>query len=365
MTPLERHQHQIDNAGFQDDAAQRSVVVRLQQLYGALLDAAKGPVVRRWWHRRNRLTPYWTPVRGVYLWGDVGRGKTYLMDLFYASVPPQYGVRTHFHRFMQSVHGELKARRNERDPLLRIAADWSRNMRVLCLDEFFVEDIGDAMILSGLLGALFGSGVTLVTTSNSHPDQLYRDGLQRDRFLPAIELLKHHTDVVQLGGSRDYRLEFLDQAEVYHYPLDLCADANLHRCLEHFSTQPWDRNVELDVLGRPVPARYIAGGVAWFDFRALCDGPRSHADYIEIARRYHTVILSDIPQLFSDDDDMSRRLIELVDVLYDRHVKLIASAAVAPVDLYRGSKLRLAFARTSSRLIEMQSHDYLHRAHLA
>jgi len=305
-----------------------------------------------------------TPVRGLYIWGTVGRGKTMLMDRFYENLDVPYKMRSHFHRFMYEVHGELKQLKNLENPLEEVAERLALKARVICFDEFFVNDIADAMILGTLFEALFRRGVTLVTTSNVPPAQLYRDGLQRQRFLPVIALLQTHTQVLELGAGVDYRLRVLEQAEIYHYPLDADADTNLDKYFRAIAPDEARQDVPLALNDRHVTARALADGVVWFDFQAICGGPRSQDDYIELARCYQTVMISGIPQLTRDNEDEARRFIALVDEFYDRNVKLIVSAASALEELYRGKKLEFEFQRTCSRMQEMQSHDFLARPHL-
>jgi cell division protein ZapE len=314
--------------------------------------------------RGRAPSPTRTPVRGLYLWGGVGRGKTYLMDIFFHALPLDGKLRLHFHRFMKRVHDELKALRDRQDPLPLVAERLTENTRIICLDEFFVSDITDAMLLGGLLKALFERGVTLVTTSNIPPDELYRDGLQRARFLPAIELLKTHLEVFRMDGGVDYRLRYLDSVALYHTPLGETADDALLEAFEHVSPEPGTAGGKLEIEGRRIATRRQGDGVVWFDFATLCEGPRSQNDYIEIARLFHTVVLSDIPVLDRDREDPARRFLNLVDEFYDRHVKLILSAAVPIELLYQGERLSFEYRRTVSRLIEMQSHDYLAREHL-
>lgn len=305
------------------------------------------------------------PVRGLYMWGGVGRGKTFLMDLFFETLPLERKRRAHFHRIMQEVHQRLGALGEIEDPLATVARDMAAEARVLCFDEFFVSDIGDAMILGRLLQGLFEHGVTLVATSNTRPDDLYRDGLQRQRFLPAIDALNRHTRVVEIEGETDYRLKLLQQAGTYLTPDDERARARLREFFGESASSRVEENHELEVNGRILKARRCAKGIAWFDFPELCDGPRSQADYIEIARWYPTVIVSDVPQFDATRDDQARRFIALVDEFYDRRVKLIVSAAAHVDALYRGTRLSFEFERTASRLIEMQSSAYLALPHLA
>ncbi|MQM40261.1 Cell division protein ZapE [wastewater metagenome] len=305
------------------------------------------------------------PETGVYLWGSVGRGKTWLMDIFYESLPFEARRRLHFHRFMRAVHTRLKTLKERQDPLDIIAEEWAADTRVLCFDEFFVSDIADAMLLAGLLQGLFRRGVTLVATSNIPPHELYWDGLQRERFVPAIELLERHTEVIPVDGDTDYRLRFLEQAEIYHTPLDAEADAVLTRDFDHVRPDGGEVTDEtvLEVEGREIPVRCVADGVVWFAFDAVCRGPRSQNDYIDIACQFHTVVISDIPVFGRDSEDDARRFINLVDEFYDRAVKLICSAAAEPEALYQGHRLGFEFERTASRLTEMQSRSYLALPH--
>ena len=301
---------------------------------------------------------------GIYLWGDVGRGKTFLMDLFFETLPIENKTRIHFHRMMANVHARLKALGNVEDPLDKVAADIAEHTQVLCFDEFFVSDIADAMILGRLLDSLFRRGVTLVATSNSPPAELYLDGLQRERFLPAIDLLETHTQVVHLDGDTDYRLRLLQQAGTYLTPDGATAVSRLtHYFLEIASGDVIEGRM-LDILGRQIRTERCGKGVVWFDFAEICDGPRSQQDYIEIARWYPAVIISGIPVLDAGLENQARRLVALVDEFYDRKVKLIVSAAATAESLYTGRKLEFEFQRTTSRLIEMQSRSYLHAPHL-
>lgn len=302
-------------------------------------------------------------VPGLYLWGTVGRGKTFLMDLFAASLPHGVALRRHFHRFMGEVHESLRALGERQSPLVEVAADIAGRCRVLCLDEFLVNDIGDAMILSNLLDALFARGVTLVTTSNTAPANLYKDGLQRARFLPAIALIERRCHVVEMASSRDWRLRALTQAPVYLTP----PGAEAHRALERIFASQASGNVQEDgvlhVNSRDIPFHKRADNILWFDFAALCEGPRAVADYIALAKAGPAIIVSNVPQFTIYSEDAAKRFVQLVDEFYDRHVKLVLSAAAPITELYDGERLRAEFGRTESRLIEMQSEEYLALAH--
>jgi cell division protein ZapE len=294
----------------------------------------------------------------------VGRGKTWLMDGFTECLPPALCLRVHFHRFMQRVHADLKALAGTRNPLERVADGLAAEARVLCFDEFFVSDIADAMILGELLRALFSRGVSLVATSNIPPPRLYENGLQRQRFLPAIALLEQHTAVLNVDGGVDYRLRTLERAELYHHPLDAAADLSLRHSFARLAPEPGRENVEIDINGRSLRCRALGDDVVWFDFHELCETPRSASDYIELAREFHAVLVSGVPAMGAANDDAARRFITLVDEFYDRQVKLVLAAAVPLGGLYRGGRLEFEFQRTLSRLQEMQSHEYLARPHL-
>jgi cell division protein ZapE len=357
----ERHEKNLTACGFERDPAQDVAIDALDDLLARLEKPRRYTWYRRVGRRGRRKME---PETGLYMWGGVGRGKTYLMDLFFECVRTRPKRRQHFHRFMYDLHARLRTLEDVRNPLDRAADDISMDIDLLCFDEFFVSDIADAMILAGLFTALFERGVTLVTTSNVPPDELYRDGLQRARFLPAIELIKTHTRVVHVAGDTDYRYKILRRAEIYHSPLDAEADENLARYFEEIAPDEGSEGGELVVEGRPIGTRRRADGVVWFDFANICDGPRGTSDYIEIARCFHTVIVSGVPQLDATKEDQARRFISLVDEFYDRKVKLILSAEVPLSQLYAGKRLSFEFTRTMSRLQEMRTDEYLALAHL-
>jgi len=364
LSPGEYYQECLTQQGFVADAAQQMAVEKLQKLYRNLVARGSEPVKKNLFEKLglSKSRPI-EPVIGLYFWGGVGRGKTFLMDAFYESLPMHRKLRVHFHRFMRRVHNELKMLEGEKNPLEKVADHIAEEASVLCFDEFFVSDIADAMILGTLLQHLFERGVTLVATSNIAPDGLYQNGLQRARFLPAIALLKQFTEVVNVDGGVDYRLRALSRAELYYTPIDWEADRSLRQSFDSLSPEPAQANVEIEVEGRMLMARYVADGLVWFDFRVLCDGPRSQNDYIELARIFHTVLISDIPCLGEGQNDQARRFINLVDEFYDHNVKLVLSAEAPPEGLYQGTGLHFEFQRTISRLLEMQSHDYLARQH--
>jgi cell division protein ZapE len=347
--------------GHAKDEAQLRVVHELQKLQDQVISGES------LLNKLRRFLPGSSPdqTRGIYLWGGVGRGKTYLMDLFFDSLQIEKKKRIHFHRMMHDIHARLKNLDDVEDPLDRVAEDIAEETRVLCFDEFFVSDIGDAMILGRLLEGLFERGVVLVTTSNAKPADLYKVGLQRERFLPAIALLEKYTNVIELDGGTDYRLKLLQEAGTFLTPSGDDADVKLMHYFEEIASGKIIEQHVLNVLGRNLQSRRCAKGVVWFDFMDICDGPRSQEDYIEIARWYPTVIVSDIPVLSGELENPARRFIAMVDEFYDRKVKLIVSAAANVDALYQGNRLHFEFERTASRLTEMQSNDYLHAAHLA
>ena len=358
-SPLKRYQHRLSDGELRPDQSQLAAIGQLDTLYRALIS---GEEKTNWLDRvlkRRR-----THCRGIYMWGGVGTGKSLLMDLFCRSLPVGLPKRVHFHRFMQSVHDDKSHFQGRRDPLADVAAQLAARYRVLCLDEFSVTDITDAMILSGLLHHLFSLGVTLVTTSNIQPDELYRGGLQRQRFLPAIELIKNQTRVVNVDGGNDYRMDYLKLDSLYHVPHNDKAVHALQQSFLHLEGDMGDAKDTVLLFGREVDIIAAGRGVVWFSFESLCKTSRSRLDYIELSKRFHTLLLSDIPLLDAGLDDPARRLIELVDELYDRGVNLIVSAAVLPSKLYNGNRLAEPFKRTISRLQEMGSQDYLARPHL-
>ncbi|MEX1222839.1 MAG: cell division protein ZapE [Idiomarina sp.] len=365
-TPWQQYQSDLQRDDFAHDPAQQQAVEALQRLYDELLAwRARGG---GWFARLVQQFKGPAPApQGLYFWGGVGRGKTYLVDTFYNALPFAQKERVHFHRFMHRVHEELKGLKGVSDPLPIIAEKLAGEAQVLCFDEFFVQDITDAMLLGTLMQELFKRQVVLIATSNIVPDELYKNGLQRERFLPAIALINQNCQVLNVDGGVDYRLRTLTQAEIYHSPLDADADENL---LNYFFQLAPDHQSHctdgtITINGRDIAVRRETDDVVLFDFMAICGGPRSQNDYIEIARLYHAVLISDLPQLGSNNDDAARRFIALVDEFYERRVKLIMSAAVPIEQLYSGGKLEFEFKRCISRLKEMQSHEYLALGHLA
>ena len=363
MGPLEAYQQELKTNGFVDDPAQRLAVQQLQQLSDSLIKhrgTGSNPLTKL---VRTILRVEHRPIQGLYFWGDVGRGKTWLMNLFHDSLQLDEKLRQHFHHFMQSVHEKLAQIEQQKDPLKVIAQDLADRYRVICLDEFIVTNITDAMLLSGLLDALFKNGVTLVATSNRVPDDLYKNGLQRERFLPAIDLIKQHTRVIHINGETDHRIALLEQHDTYYTPITENTENELAARMVSLAPGHITENSVITVLKRPIQTRMLADEIAWFDYNALCDAPRAAPDYIELARDYHTILLSNVPVMDESLDDKARRFIYLIDELYDRQVKLIISADASPEKLYTGKMLEFAFNRTSSRLIEMRSAEYLEKPH--
>ncbi len=365
MTPKEKYLHDIRELGFQEDAAQAQAVEALDKLYHEFNDyiSAQPEEIKGWkkWFVKPQevIAP-----KGLYFWGGVGRGKTYLMDTFFDALPSDKKMRVHFHRFMYRVHDELKALGEQSDPLEAIADTFKEEAEIICFDEFFVSDITDAMILGTLFQALFERGVILVATSNIPPKDLYRNGLQRARFLPAIKLIEENCLVMNVDSGVDYRLRTLEQAEIYHFPLDKAATENLYRYYGQLVGEGKAKDLQIDINHRSIPVIEASDGVLHASFEQLCQSARSQNDYIEMSRIYHTVLLADVQQMGATLDDAARRFIALVDEFYERNVKLIISAEVAMDALYSGGQLEFEFKRCLSRLIEMQSHDYLAKEHL-
>lgn len=344
--------------GYELDAAQWQACVELERLWTELAELDKtGRSLLRVFQRSE-------PIRGAYLWGGVGRGKTFLMDCFHDALPIERKRRIHFHRFMQSIHRAMRERQGETDPLRLVGREIARDVRLLCLDELHVVDIGDAMIMRNLLSSLFDHGVAVLATSNQHPDELYAHGLQRAQFLPAIELIRQRMTLIHVQGPTDYRLAALERAGVFHLIGSSEAEGALARAFEELAGEPGSANASIEVEDRTIPVRRLAAGVAWFDFEALCDGPRSQADYIELARRFHTVLLSGVPAFQAGDNDRRRRFTWMVDEFYDRRVKLLFSARAAPEQLFARAAGGPEVDRTVSRLIEMQTRRYLGEPHL-
>ena len=364
-TPWDKYQEDLSLIDFQYDPAQENAVKELQRLFDELTQPKK----KRTWRvtlkakfGRGMTQP---SIQGIYFWGGVGRGKTYLVDTFFDCLPFKDKMRVHFHRFMHRIHKELGQLQNQEDPLKIIAKKIAKEARIICFDEFFVSDITDAMILGTLMQELFAHGIVLVATSNIEPDGLYKNGLQRARFLPAIDLINQHTRVVNVDSGNDYRMRTLEQAEIYHEPLDDDAQRNLDAYFEKLAAENYTSNTVVDIGGRNIPAMKKAENSIMFEFLALCDGPRSQTDYIELSRVYQNVLLANVTQMSEANDDIARRFIAMVDEFYERKVKLIISASVPAEELYTSGRLSFEFQRCLSRLQEMQSREYLRQPHLA
>ncbi len=349
----------LEAKGFQADPAQMQAVERLQGLYESLVGfkSARSSTLKRM--LKSPAVP-----RGVYFWGGVGRGKSFIMDCFFAAVPYQRKKRIHFHAFMHQIHAELREHAGKADPLVAVAARIAKETRLLCFDEFHVSDIADAMILGRLLELLFEKGVVFVMTSNYPPDNLYPNGLQRMNFLPTIELLRQQMDVMPLDGGQDYRLRKLEVMPVYHVPHDEETERAMAEYFAVAATLPGVSGESIEINNRKIPTIRLAPGVVWFDFMAICGDGRAQTDYLELVREYHTILVSNIPVLESRHGAEARRLTWLVDVCYDHRVKPIISAGAYPDDLYVEGPNAHEFFRTASRLTEMQSREYLALPHL-
>ncbi len=366
MSFQSQYQRDCEENGFIDDPVQQQAVELLQQLFLQLqsLNQDSG------WYRLKRYIGLNKPIKGIYFWGGVGRGKTYLMDLFCDTLQKKSGTRVrriHFHRFMYWLHEQLKLNKGEVDPLQKIANQLADSIDVLCFDEFFIAEIGDAMLLGRLFETLFSRGMVLVSTSNIPPHRLYFKGLHRERFLPTIELIKQHTQVFEMDGGRDYRLRALKKVAIYYSPADAKSEQILASSFKKLGGNEIETSqtfTEVIIAEREIKVRAVSNKIIWFEFAQLCHGPRSAADYIEISRLYPTVILSHIPQLDDHIRAEVRRFIALIDEFYEHHVKLILSAAKPLHDLYVGEQLSFEFRRTTSRLEEMQTKSYLGLEHV-
>jgi cell division protein ZapE len=357
MTVRDTYERELQARGYSSDPAQLRAVEALDRC------------AREWGEFKEQRSSVWKKLinrpeipKGVYMYGGVGRGKSFLMDCFYTAVPIVRKTRLHFHEFMREVHRELADLQGTVNPLDELGARMARRYRLICFDEFHVADITDAMILHRLLDALFENGVGFVTTSNFRPDDLYPDGLHRDRILPAIALLKEKLEVINVDHGVDYRARTMESVTTYHSPLGPQADTEMNEAFTRLA-ESRDEDPVLHIEAREIRSRRKAGGVVWFDFKTLCGGPRSQNDYLEIATQFHTVLLSDVPQMSPRMASEARRFTWLIDVLYDRRVKLIMSAAVPPEALYTEGPLAHEFPRTVSRLAEMQSAEFLALEH--
>lgn len=358
MTPIERYKQDIHKPGFKEDPSQGHAVESLSLLYTTLLNASETTP-----GLFQRLIGKTTTIPGIYLVGSVGRGKTYLMDLFFECLQGMKSKRVHYHRFMLDIHEKLKHLPKSPDPLLIVSKEIADQTQVLCLDEFHVTDVADAMLLTGLLNTLFKNGVTLVVTSNTHIDDLYLNGLQRERFMSAIHLLKDYTAEVDLGDGIDYRLLHLEEGGTFLVDKGNNNKTWLEERFTELCPTSISYSAELDIHNRTLHTVALSDDVVWFEFSELCDTPRAAKDYLEIAKMFHSIVVSNIPALVPAKDSAAKRFMHLIDALYDHRVKLIATAAEKPEQLYQGNMLVGMFDRTVSRLIEMASHDYLAMAH--
>ncbi len=371
LTPTLRYQLALKEGSHQPDDVQREAVNRLETIYQQLTNRtetlASGGGLRAVFGKLlgKRETPAAAPVRGLYMWGGVGRGKTWLMDLFYHSLPGTRKQRLHFHRFMLRVHEELTQLQGQSDPLEIVADRFKAETDVLCFDEFFVSDITDAMLLGGLMQALFARGITLVATSNIPPENLYRNGLQRARFLPAIEAIKQHCDVMNVDAGIDYRLRTLTQAHLWLSPLNAETAQQMETLWQALAGTKRENHPQLEINHRPLPTLGVENQTLAVSFTTLCVDARSQHDYIALSQLFHTVLLFDVPVMTPLMESEARRFIALVDEFYERHVKLVVSADATLHEIYRGERLKFEFQRCLSRLQEMQSEDYLAREHLA
>lgn len=365
MTPLSLYQADLQKPQFFADDSQAKAVQYLQRLFIELeerpqISASSSGLLSRLFKR----TPIKQKnIKGLYFYGGVGRGKTYLMDLFFHSLKTERKSRLHFHHFMLRVHKELTLLAGQKNPLIKIAKKFASETDLICFDEFFVDDITDAMILGGMFEALFAEGVVLVATSNIHPDDLYKNGLQRARFLPAIALITEHCEIYNLDGGKDYRLDRLTEVDIYHSPLGTEANALMDKTFENLANGEKFYNKPLLINGRDIQTSAYSVDTLLIDCVNLCDGPRAVADYIELAVVYRTILLANVPQMNIQSNDMARRFIAMVDEFYNHHVVLIISAEVDVYSLYAGHKLAFEFQRCISRLLEMQSKEYLQKAH--
>jgi cell division protein ZapE len=353
MNVREYFENALSERGYQPDAAQVLAVDRLQRYYDEWVSfkSLRSNALKKLLNRPD-------VPRGVYLWGGVGRGKSFLMDAFYATVPVVRKTRIHFHEFIRGVHRQLEDVKGMADPLDEVARRIAKRYRLICFDEFHVSDVADAMILYRLLLKLFEHGTSFIMTSNYEPSTLYPDGLHRDRVLPAIELIQKRMDVLNVDAGVDYRRRTLEQVESYHTPLNDEAEHALKEAFDHLADTP-PQDTALHIENRVINARAMAGSVVWFDFATLCGGPRSQNDYLEIANRFHAVILSGVPRMGPRQASEARRFTWLIDVFYDHKVKLIMSAECPPEELYTTGALANEFYRTASRIEEMQSREYL------
>ncbi len=360
MDPLKSYHIDIDNGVLAPDQAQKECVIQLNHLFYRLLE-------REFYRRsvRGRLSewisPKSSPVIGLYLWGGVGRGKTYFVDQFFSCLPFDAKLRLHFHRFMNRVHEGLKKNQGKTNPLQKVADDFAKESRIIVFDEFMVSDVADAMILGELIDCLVKREVTLVATSNIAPEDLYKNGLQRQRFLPVIDYLYQFTEVVHLRGNIDYRYRALKKNQLYHFPLNAIANEGAKECFDYFASGEVKSDEYILVNDRLIPYLKLSDQVVWFDFKVICGEGRSQNDYLVLTKSFDVVIITNIRVCCDEQNDVMRRLINLVDIFYDNGIKLVITAEAEPGALYTGNVLAFEYNRTSSRLSEMQTDDYVLR----
>lgn len=358
--PLPQYLEAFAHRGIAPDASQQKALEALAHVHEQLVRAHTQLTAHRVKNHVNKLFGLKQhPVKGFYFWGGVGRGKTLIMDVFFGQLPFKAKQRLHFHSFMRHVHHEMKRLEGLKNPLTAIAKEISKETHIICFDEFFVDDVADAMILADLLQHLFHQGVTMLFTSNTAPDLLYKNGVQRHRFVPAIDLIKQHTDVMEIDQGHDYRAQALIQSGVYFYPL---TDENQHLIEKeflHIATGDIQYGHSVYIMDRDIPTLATAHRLVWFDFKTICVNYRSAQDYLELSEQFDTFIITHVPIMHEADDAAAKRFIHFIDVLYDHHAKLIISAAALPHELYQGAALSKEFQRTLSRLLEMQGEAYL------
>lgn len=358
MSPKAWYQAMSSQPEFIHDVSQEAAIDELDVLWHELVDFKKK---RNHFLGRSLLSP--EVPRGIYFWGGVGRGKSFLMDVFYACVPYKRKRRIHFHNFMAEVHHDMKLLAASKDPLIALADNIAKTTRLLCFDEFHVNDIADAMLLGRLMAALFERGVVMLITSNFPPEGLYPNGLQRQKFLPTIDLLKHNLRIINIDNGKDYRLREMASAPLFMLTTDSESNTRMEAIFERLSSGTIQNKTRIEVQDRYIPVRKLADKVVWFDFKTICGGPRAQADYLDIAHRFPVVFISDIPQMSANEAAESQRFIWLIDIFYDNRVKLVASAIAAPKELFAYAEQPSEFSRAVSRLTEMQSQSYLKLQH--
>lgn len=351
MKPSELYLNLIDEGQLSFDEEQAKLLEKFNHLNESLTKRSKS-----WFGQKK--------IKGLYIRGEVGRGKTQMMDIFFETLNIQEKKRVHFHRFMKILHDDLDKISAQKDPLKKVAKDISKKTKVLCFDEFYVEDIGDAMLLGRFINELFENKVTLITTSNTHPDNLYRDGLHRSRFLPAIKSIKENCEIYELNSAQDYRLRTLEQLEIFIIGKGDQGIKELESNFIELTNGEFQDRQKIKILGREINTIKLAQGSLWVSFKEICEGPRSAKDYIEVCSEFHTLFVSNVPIMKGSNDDSARRFIALVDECYERNVNLILSMETELEQIYSGERLLEPFKRTISRLEEMRSKEYLSRPHL-